>query len=554
MKRRFMKGTLGIALAACMLAGCGGKGAEESKPAAGEAKEEQSQDSAADKAEDSDEAGTGESAAASGAEGEENEGTDSSVFPLEEPVTMSMFVFQATGTDFSQNLAWKYMEDMTNVHWELTTATSTDYVEKRGIGFSSGDYQEVYFKSGLGEGDAVKYASEGIVIPLNDLIDQYMPNLKAALDRYDVWKYVTSEDGNIYSLPSLGGRGCTSLRLFVNQPWMEKLQIESPKNWDEFVEMLRAFKNGDPNGNGEADEFPLFLTSGTIDFLLPYYGIAYDWNTNASYPDGKLSYYPTSEEYKGFLKAVAELKAEGLINEYVEATWDDQAAHGQTEDTLGCFLQYGSFLTVGTEKDEDYPVLEPWYDTLPSSTGVGFGGVVITDKCQYPELVAQWADYFYSEEGSRLVWMGVEGESYFLNDDGTYTWNTDGTYGDDMSQVRSSATLYGDLPCPGCETALFTEGQTNPEEVFLNEQGKLINSHLADTYPRLSWTEEELERRATYTADINPYILQYEAQVVNGEVDLESTWDDFVKTLEEMGVEDLNAIDQAAVDRFYGAE
>ncbi len=474
--------------------------------------------------------------------------------PLEEPVTMRMFAFQRTGTDLTQNLAWKEMIERTNIQWELTTVTSSDYVEKRGLSFSGGDYEDVFFKSGIGEADALKYAKEGIIIPLNDLIDQYMPNLKAALDEYDAWSYVTSQDGNIYSLPQLQKPGYSTLMLFVNQPWMEALNIENPKSWDEFVDMLRAFKTKDPNGNGEADEIPLFLTSGTISFLLPYYGIAFDGNTNASYVDGKLVYYPTSETYKAFLKEVAAMKAEGLINDYVTATWDDQAANGQTKDVMGCFLQYGPHLSVGIENERyaDFPALEPWTDTMPVSSGVTFGGLVITDKCQYPELVAQWADYFYCEDGGRLLWLGVEGESYYLNDDGTYTWNLDGTYGTDMTTVRDAAGLYGDLPEPGIKPELFDAGQTSPEQVHVNAQTEVINRHLAEKFPRLNWTDSELKKKAAYVADINPYVLQYEAQVVNGEVDLDSTWDNFIKTLEEMGVKDMNAIDQAAVDRFYG--
>lgn len=478
----------------------------------------------------------------------------STTFPLDEPVTMDMFAFQAIGTDLTQNLAWTEMEKCTNMHWNLSLVTSTDFNDKRGLSFSGGEYADVYFKSGIGEADAKKYANEGIILPLNNLIDQYMPNFKAVMDELDAWKEIKSTDGNIYSLPMIQSSGYNGLMLFINEPWLKALNLESPKSWNDFVEVLRSFKTQDPNGNGKPDEIPLYLQNGTVFYLLPYYGLAVDGNTNATYEDGKLVYYPTSETYRNFLKELAAMKAEGLINDYITATWDEQAAIGQTQDIMGCFLQYGAYQSVGTDKDEDFPALEPWTDTMPLSTGISFGGLVITDTCEHPELVAQWADYFYSREGSELAWMGVEGESYKKNDDGTYDWITDGKWGEDMTEVVKNVGLFGDLPNPGKRPALIDEGQTNPEEVFLEKQREIVGKHLAEAFPKLSWTEEEMKKKATYAADISPYVNQYEAQVINGEVDLDATWDGFVQTLKDMGVEDMNAIDQAAVDRYYEAE
>jgi putative aldouronate transport system substrate-binding protein len=52
----------------------------------------------------------------------------------------------------------------------------------------------------------------------------------------------------------------------VYQPWLDALGLEEPETIDEFHEMLLAFKNDDPNGNGVADEIPLSAAMGR-----PYY-------------------------------------------------------------------------------------------------------------------------------------------------------------------------------------------------------------------------------------------------------------------------------------------
>ena len=396
----------------------------------------------------------------------------------------------------------------------------------------------------------MKYAKDEIVIPLNDLIDQYMPNFKALMDERDGWKYITSSDGNIYSLPQVNDDGC-GMMLFINQVWLDKLGLEMPKTFDEYIEVLRAFKEKDPNGNGEADEIPLYLANGALSQLLPYYGIGFDGNTNATYNGEQMEYYPTSEKYKEFLKMARGLSEEGLINNYVLGTWDEQAALGTTQDVLGSLLQWGAYLSVGAEKDEDWPTVVPFENTMVPYLGIQFGGLVLTDKCEHPELILQWADYFYSTEGSDLGWLGVDGESYRRNDDGTYTWLTDGAWGADMAEIRDIATLFGDKPWPGLSSKFFDEGQTNPEEKYLYGQREIVKEHFTERFPKLSYTEDELKRKATYEADITPYISQYEAQVISGEVDLDSTWDEYVATLNNMGLQDLISINQAAVSRFY---
>ena len=96
-----------------------------------------------------------------------------------------------------------------------------------------------------------------LFIALNDLIDQYCPNLKAEMaKRPGAEERITAPDGNIYSLPFLGRSGNGWINSFINQPWLDKLGLEMPTTLDEFYEVLKAFKTQDPNGNGIADEIP----------------------------------------------------------------------------------------------------------------------------------------------------------------------------------------------------------------------------------------------------------------------------------------------------------
>ena len=72
--------------------------------------------------------------------------------------------------------------------------------------------------------------------------------------------------------------------------------------------------------------------------------------------------------------------------------------------------------------------------------------------------------------------------------------------------------------------------------------------------PVLTWTDAESKERSTYLADIQPYVDQYRAAVATGDQDLDATWDAYINTLNQMQLQRLVEIDQAAYDRFLSRD
>jgi putative aldouronate transport system substrate-binding protein len=475
-------------------------------------------------------------------------------FPLAEPYTVKAFAYSTPGEELSNSLFMKEMEKRTNVKWELSLASEAEIVEKLGLSFNSGEYYDVYIKSGISMIDANKFAQQGIIIPLNTLIDQYMPNLKKLLDERNLWKDITSGDGSIYALPQINDPGVAAPSVFINGVWLDAVGKNFPATVDEYLDVLRAFRDNDPNKNGEKDEFPLYLPAGGVDIMMPYFGIAMDWNTMSMYniPGSEITYVPTSDQFRNFLNIMHTMYDEKLINQdCFTASWDELNAMGATKDVLGGFPSWGAYLHVGSEKDENYPMLMPLMGkTFPVSNGLFYGGLVITDKCTKPEVIAAWADYLYTEEGGRLAWMGVEGETYTIDEKGTYHWNTDGKYGTDITSIRNTQGLFGNKPVPVKSPLLFNEGQANLEELFLYKEREKIKAYGADYFPALSWTDDEIKEKSTLLASINPYFQQYEAKVITGELDLNTSWDEYLQTMDNMGLARLKEIDKAAFDRW----
>ena len=525
---------LAAAMAMSVMTGCGSNG--------GSASENDSKSSESKPAEESKEEKEESDAGAESAGGEEASG-GSITFPLAETMEFTSFSGMNQSYTLPDTLAMQEAMSRANINITFDSVLSADLTEKRNLMLASGEYPDMLFKSGIGMGDLTKYGGQGILIPLEDLIHEYMPNLTAKLDEIDGWQYLTSPDGHIYSIPEISARGEINL-FWLNKKWLDNLSLEEPKSMDDLYEVLKAFKEQDANGNGDPeDEIPFSLTQGDYLGLLKYSGFSYDEGSMCAVIDGKLTYVPTTDYFREYVAYLAKLYQEGLLEQTsFTQGGEQQQATGQSGDVYGSFWTMGAFLTVGRDNDDDYVVMTPFYeDTYPIITGIKVGTMAITDACEHPEVLMAWADYLYSEEGGILAWMGVEGKTYQVADNGKWEWMLGGEYGDDIATVRSSATIQGAQNHPSIQPDFWFEmsPEVDADEVYLNNERQRIAGLGKVPLPMMAYTEEDNAQIATFRADIDGYINQFIAQVCTGEVNLESGWDTYLETMEAMGASAL---------------
>ena len=525
---------LAAAMAMSVMTGCGSNG--------GSASENDSKSSESKPAEESKEEKEESDAGAESAGGEEASG-GSITFPLAETMEFTSFSGMNQSYTLPDTLAMQEAMSRANINITFDSVLSADLTEKRNLMLASGEYPDMLFKSGIGMGDLTKYGWQGILIPLEDLVHEYMPNLTAKLDEIDGWQYLTSPDGHIYSIPEISARGEINL-FWLNKKWLDNLSLEEPKSMDDLYEVLKAFKEQDANGNGDPeDEIPFSLTQGDYLGLLKYSGFSYDEGSMCAVIDGKLTYVPTTDYFREYVAYLAKLYQEGLLEQTsFTQGGEQQQATGQSGDVYGSFWTMGAFLTVGRDNDDDYVVMTPFHeDTYPIITGIKVGTMAITDACEHPEVLMAWADYLYSEEGGILAWMGVEGKTYQVADNGKWEWMLGGEYGDDIATVRSSATIQGAQNHPSIQPDFWFEmsPEVGADEVYLNNERQRIAGLGKVPLPMMAYTEEDNAQIATFRADIDGYINQFIAQVCTGEVDLESGWDTYLETMEAMGASTL---------------
>src|SRR5699024_3415857 len=231
---------------------------------------------------------------------------------VDDTIQLDIFAGKAatTADDWNDVLILNEYEDMTNIdiNWEMVPADGLE--EKRNLALSSNDLPDVFYAAIIPPSDLQKYGKQGTFIPLNDLIDEYAPNLRKVLDENpDIEKGLTLPDGNIYSFPTIYSPDFESLLIgakgWINGDWVDQLNMDNPETTEEFYEYLKAVKETDLNGNGEDDEIPLSSVAEMtriIHWISGAFGVQNKGMLHTLIdedPDtGDIRFYPFSDEYK----------------------------------------------------------------------------------------------------------------------------------------------------------------------------------------------------------------------------------------------------------------
>lgn len=103
---------------------------------------------------------------------------------VKEAVTLKMVSPKAAlAPDYSKMEIFKRLEKQTNVKIDWENIPDTDFAEKKSLLLVSGDLPDAFYGAGFTDYDLINYGKDGTIIPLENLIDKYAPNLKTLLDR-----------------------------------------------------------------------------------------------------------------------------------------------------------------------------------------------------------------------------------------------------------------------------------------------------------------------------------------------------------------------------------
>ena len=477
----------------------------------------------------------------------------------DETVTLSMFSQKGALQGAWEDMPFfQEMEKITGVNFTFDLVDSSALAERKALLLGSGTLPDVMAGISFTDGELLQYGSMGAFLPLEDYInDETMPNLTAFLEAHPEYRaMMTSADGHIYSLMyiSAAPRDEAYYKIWANNDWLQALNLEVPTTLDEFYNMLVAFKNEDPNQNGQADEVPIsFATEGVnIDMfraaILSAYGIA---GTNAGNSDmyidgdGNVQYIYSSDEYKAYLEFANKLYSEGLLdNECFSQTSAQLTAKGN-QSLVGCFMSLASYLVDKTENFPIYESIPPMISETNSEqiewrNWLGYMGTfVLSSTCSNPEAALRWADYLFTYDGAALLSQGPEGLGWEYTDE-THTY-----WAKKVPEGYASSEEYRGTLTPDCGTFMvgyippeFLGFLSAPHVVNLEEHvAKSYTPYLKDGYPRVKLSSEAQEIVTTYYSDIDKYVKSSEARFISGDLSIDQ-WDEYIANLTSMHLAD----------------
>ncbi len=488
--------------------------------------------------------------------------------PLSSNVTASMKTFAEIG-------CYKELEKRTGIHIDFQHPALNQETEQFNLLIASGKYPDVIEYNWLtnAPGGPARYVRDGAIIRLNQLIDQYAPNLKKVLTDHPEWrKMIITDEGDIYAFPFIRSdpQLLVSAGLVVRQDWLDKLNLKTPTTLDEWQAMLKAFKERDPNGNARPDELPLSTWASTPGggtgargafnrySFVGAWGVGMDW-----YQDGgAIKYGPLQPEFREFLRTMTQWYKDGLIDADVfattQATFDAKvtnnqigAASMQGGNGIGKYASLmagkGSFKLVAvpnpTLKAGERPQLGGRDNPYP-----GQGSAAISNANKHVVETVKMLDYAYSTEGSLLFNFGIEGVSYkMVSGNPTYT---DEVMRNPQLPSAQAISRYarGNFNGPFVQDVRYiTQYYELPEQKdALKAWTQPSNEKLL---PPITVTQDESKRFATLMTDINTRFDEVFNRVWSGKAGLDE-WDGFVKALSGMGIDDARKIQQNALDRY----
>lgn len=415
--------------------------------------------------------------------------------------------------------------------------------------------------------DALLLAKDGMIYDLTDYLPRYAP---------DYWEYLNSDpellrsvkadDGHIYGVygHTEGDYNGTYIGPVIRQDWLEECGLEMPVTLEDWEKVLVAFKEkyGATFGFNKK-RYNMGIASGTNAqaTIFSYAGIP-GWYVDET---GKVQFGQMDEEWKKSIEVLHKWYEMGLIDQD-SFTMDDKSLRAKAlANEVGVSITALSQLTnwiadaeaQGTGADwvgMEYPRVAEGVATsrIQSGTRTTATVTMVTTRCSEEELITalKWLNYGFTEEGRMYCNFGKEGDTYYLDAEGKPQWTEKITSDPDGAIVAAkkySGTHSGTVATvQAADLVKLINAKTSADAVY-----KWIDNTDNSKYvlPPLALTEEETITYSDKFDSISARCAEMAMKYIIGEESLDN-FDAFLEELRKMGIEECQAIQQAAFDRY----
>ena len=369
-------------------------------------------------------------------------------------------------TSYDDNDLTKQIEQDLNcdISFELLPA-GTDALSKLQLMINGGDELTDIITYNLSSALTYQYGAGGTFLALNDYFDNkdimpYYNAIESEEDKMAMQGDVMSADGNIYCLSRWTPEtwDMTPYRIYMNMTWLENLNLEVPTTSEELKDVLVAFANDDPNGNGVKDEIPVFAqyTDGggygcnailALINMFEYTSGSMSGLTLSE--DGKTVIAPqTTDGWQEAMKYLRSLVEAGALSAHSSFVYDstaykgtlnyqgigtEAAEPGKSINIVGLFTagsNSGNFTNSGVDENVNYleyqmiPIPEgpdgTAYSPYSGPTATGFW--YVTSYAEDPDFCVMVGDWFYETKHSMWTRYGLEGVDWTMDEQFCADW------------------------------------------------------------------------------------------------------------------------------------
>ncbi|MEC0226639.1 extracellular solute-binding protein [Paenibacillus alba] len=449
--------------------------------------------------------------------------------------------------DINQDKWVKKLEEMTNSDMNIVLVPHKEYEQKMIQMFATNDIPDVVQGSGGVNGkEMAGSVKAGVFMPLDDLLKQYGPNLLKKVPK-DAWDSVTYQ-GKIYAIPEYLSNP-SRRAIFVRKDLLDKAGLGVPKTVDEYMTVLRKFKEmGVENPYMGRENFKYADSFFGAYDVFPYLSMF------EKQGDQILPKFFDTENMMKALQTYKTMFDEGLINKEfatINATvfkntilagkagmWSMNANEMlQWETQLKTTVPTGSIAIIPSPTGPDGKGGHYLYGAAPRT-------YFINKNVKNAGQIIKFFDWMMSDEAEKFFTFGIEGDT-FKTVDGKidYKAPTDSAGVDEERYRQSFLWLVQDTTYNKGTLSLTDEGKKlmNIYDTTLKNEGRDGISF----EPRLDSLMKNVDI-SPLSDQAPPVILQHMVKMVYGKEPIS----DWPKVLEEWKSKGGNDVIKEATEKF----
>lgn len=476
-----------------------------------------------------------------------------------EPVKLTYFAYSLGDSivqSYNENVMYQEMEKILNIDLEFQHASNGSYTEQLSVRVASGDLPDMIESFSYAKGPQAAI-DDGVILRLNELVEQYAPDFLALLESNpDIKREVVLDDGTIWCIPCLQPKPEPAWRgISIRGDLLEQANLEKPETIAEFKAMLQTFKD-------MGITYPLSLGFGYDNgafqgdgYFVAAYGIGPSWYKDLE--NGEVQFGPLQDAYLDFLTEMHSWYAEGLLDPDFATRQNNEMDAYIVNGEVGAFVSgYGpskNYQTNGQAQNPDLYLVQVANPSLTKGVpaqmrnqdSVNKGNyTVITANCENPEAAMTFLNFGFTEEGAMMYNYGLEGISYTMVDGKPVFTDamTDGSEGA-WPQIREKYKKNTGPYNRDWEAAPLGDYEYQCMGTWSQAGTDLkLPAHI-------SLTAEESSRFNTIMNDVFTYLNENVPAFINGARSLDE-FDTFRADLEGLGINEALEIQRTAYARY----